>query len=150
MGEGFPSPVLKGQEMRPLPFQKQKNSRPITIQDGRKPANMAQEITSKYLPGVYIGKGPGEEAMPSRPAAMLSNFTMAVRGASHPFFFSYDRSITLRGRFFCFYGKRKQAGDMPARCGYRNCVPLISSLKVSPRWSAARLERIIRVRKISK
>ena len=89
--------------------------------------------------------------MPSRPAAMLSNFTMAVRGASHPFFFSYGSAVeTLRGRFFCFSGERKQAGKVTARCGYRNCVPLISSLKVSPRWSAARLERIIRVRKISK
>ena len=71
-GRVFPPLFLKGQEMRPLPFQKQKNSRPITIQDGRKPANMAQEITSKYLPGVYIGKGPGEEgyALPPRRHAL--------------------------------------------------------------------------------
>ena len=31
--------------------------------------------------------------MPSRPAAMLSNFTMAVRGVSHPFFFSYGSAV---------------------------------------------------------
>ena len=150
-GRVFPPLFLKGQEMRPLPFQKQKNSRPITIQDGRKPANMAQEITSKYLPGVYIGKGPGEEgyALPPRRHALQFYHGGAGRFPS-VLFLLRPRSITLRGRFFCFYGKRKQAGDMPARCGYRNCVPLISSLKVSPRWSAARLERIIRVRKISK
>ena len=38
--------------------------------------------------------------MPSRPAAMLSNFTMAVRGASHPFFFSYDPAVSRCGVAF--------------------------------------------------
>lgn len=38
--------------------------------------------------------------MPSRPAAMLSNFTMAVRGVSHPFFFSYGSAVSRCGAAF--------------------------------------------------
>ena len=99
-GRVFPPLFLKGQEMRPLPFQKQKNSRPITIQDGRKPANMAQEITSKYLPGVYIGKGPGEEGYALPPRRHALQFYHGGGGVSHPFFFSYGSAVSRCGAAF--------------------------------------------------
>ena len=147
-GRVFPPLFLKGQEMRPLPFQKQKNSRPITIQDGRKPANMAQEITSKYLPGVYIGKGPGEEgyALPPRRHALQFYHGGAGRFPS-VLFLLRPCSITLRGRFLWFSGERKQAGALPACLGsWDHLVPKMRS-PASPRpgrmylWSSRRSSR---------